>query len=412
MKRKWLLWLSIIVAIVVVIGVIAVASGAARNKGAKVRTQKVERGGMTSVVTCNGKIEARRKVDLSANVPGQIVNLAVREGDRVRKDDFLLQIDRKSLQAQFESSRGALDALFSERDSSKAALEQAKLDLDRARISYESGLIARSDYDRAKTTIDQSTASLAAAEKRIEQARASLAGAQDTLTKTTIRSPIDGIVTRLAVEEGEVAVIGTMNNPGTVLLTISDLSQIEAVMEVDETDIPSIKLGQTSKITIDAFPNKEFEGEVTEVGSSPIQTAASAATEGIDFEVKIRLLAPPEGVKPGLSVSASITTAEKKEVLSVPLQALVIRELETNGPPKPGDKKRDEEGVFVLENGKTKFAAIKTGIKGELDIEVTSGLSGGEEIVTGPFKTLRELKDGQAVHVDNSLPKIDQKEAS
>jgi HlyD family secretion protein len=407
--KKWLLLLVV----VLVLGVVAFgASRSLSHKGVKVRTQKVEHGALASTVTCNGKVEARRKVDLSANVPGQIVNLAVREGDTVEKRDFLLQIDRTSLQAQYDSSRGALDALFSERDSAKATLEQAKLDLDRARVSYESGLVARSDFDRAKTTIDQTTATLAASERRIEQARASLAGAQDTLTKTTIRSPIAGVVTRLAVEEGEVAVIGTMNNPGTVLLTISDLSQIEAVMEVDETDIPFIKIGQTAKITIDAFPNKEFEGEVTEVGSSPIQNAASAATEGIDFEVKIRLVAPPEGVKPGLSVSASITTAEKKDVLSVPLQALVIREKESSGPPKPGDKKRDEEGVFVLEGGKTKFAAIKTGINGELNIEIVSGLSGGEEIVTGPFKTLRELKDGQAVQVDNSLPKVDQKEGS
>ena len=406
-------WLLLMVAVLVLVVVAFGASRSMLRKGVKVRTQKVERGGLVSTVTCNGKVEARRKVDLSANVPGQIVNLAVREGDRVAKNDFLLQIDRKSLQAQYDSSRGALDALFSERDSAKAALEQAKLDLERARVSYESGLVARSDYDRAKTTIDQSTAALAASEKRIEQARGSLASAQDTLTKTTIRAPIAGVVTRLAVEEGEVAVIGTMNNPGTVLLTISDLSQIEAVMEVDETDIPSIKVGQRAKITIDAFPNKEFEGEVTEVGSSPIQTAASATTEGIDFEVKIRLLAPPDGVKPGLSVSASITTAEKKDVLSVPLQALVIREKESSGPSQPGDKKkRDEEGVYMLEGGKTKFAAIKTGINGELNIEVVSGLSGGEEIVTGPFKTLRELKDGQPVQVDNTLPKVDQKEGS
>lgn len=407
--KKWLL----LVVVVLVVGVVAL--GASRpwsRKGVKVRTQKVEHGALKSTVTCNGKVEARRKVDLSANVPGQIVNLTIREGDTVEKGDFLLQIDRKSLQAQYDSSRGALDALFSERDSSKAALEQARLDMDRARVSFESGLVARSDYDRARTTIDQATASLMASEKRIEQARASLAGAQDTLTKTTIRAPIAGIITRLAVEEGEVAVIGTMNNPGTVLLTISDLSQIEAVMEVDETDIPFIKLGHRAKITIDAFPNKDFEGEVTEVGSSPIQTATAGATEGIDFEVKIRLLAPPPGVKPGLSVSASITTAEKINVLSVPLQALIIREKESAGQPPPGDKKRDEEGVFVLESGKTKFAAIKTGINGELNIEVVSGLSGGEEIVTGPFKTLRELKDGQAVIVDNSMPKADQKEGS
>ncbi len=383
-----------------------------QKKGERVRTQKVEKGALVSIVTCNGKIQARRKVDLSANVPGQITNLAVREGDTVKKGDFLLQIDRTSLQAQFDSSRGALDALFHERDAAKSGVEQAKLDLDRLRVSLDSGLVSQSEYDRAKISLDQAQANLEASEKRIEQARAQMAGARDTLGKTTITAPIDGIVTRLAVEEGEVAVIGTMNNPGTVLLTISDLAEIEAVMEVDETDIPSIHLGQKAKITIDAYPNHEFDGDVTEVGSSPIQKTLSASdTEAIDFEVKIRMLTPPAGLRPGLSVSAAITTGEKTEVISVPLQALAIREKEGSRA-RPGDKPKDEEGVFVVEGGKVKFSPITTGMTGELNIEVVSGLKGGEEIVTGPFKTLRELKDGGQIVVDNSLPKVDQKESS
>lgn len=408
--KKWV-FLSLGVVAVVLLAVVFMAGRS--PKGAKVRTQKVERSTLVSTVTSNGKIEAHKKVDLSANVPGQVINLAVREGDIVKKGDFLLQIDRSNLQAQYDSSRGALDALFSERDAAKSSVEQAQLDMDRARVSSETGLIPRADYDRARTTLDQSRATLAAAERRIEQSRASLAGARDTLGKTTIKAPISGVVTRLAVEEGEVAVIGTMNNPGTVLLTISDLAEIQAVMEVDETDIPSIKLGNKAKVTIDAYPNREFDGEVTEVGSSPIQKTLGGGSDSqaIDFEVKIRLTSPPPGVKPGLSVSAAITTGTKAQVLSVPMQALVIREKE-GGRPKPGEKPKDEEGVFLIETGKVKFAPISTGMTGEVEIEVVSGLKGGEEIVTGPFRTLRELKDGQAVVVDNTLPKVDQKETS
>ena len=411
MKKKWLFLGT--AAVVVVAGVVVLAAAKPwQKKGAKVRTQKVERGELVSVVTCNGKIQARRKVDLSANVPGQIVNLAVREGDTVTKGDFLLQIDRTNLQAQYDSSRGALDALFQDREAAKAGVEQAKLDLERFRVSLDSGLVSQSDYDRARITVDQAQANLAGTEKRIEQSRAMMAGARDTLGKTTLTAPIGGIVSRLAVEEGEVAVIGTMNNPGTVLLTISDLSEIEAVMQVDETDIPSIKIGEAAKITIDAYPNHEFDGQVTEVGSSPIQKTLSASdTEAIDFEVKIRMLSPPAGLKPGLSVSAAITTSEKVDVISVPLQALAIREKEGSRA-RPGEKPKDEEGVFVVEAGKVKFAPITTGMTGELNIEVVSGLKGGEEIVTGPFKTLRELKDGGQIIVDNSLPKVDQKESS
>jgi HlyD family secretion protein len=412
MKKKWVF---LTVGLVIVGGVV-IALAAARpwqKKGPKVRTEKVERGTLVSTVSCNGRIEAHRKVDLSANVPGQVTNLAVREGDTVRKGDFLLQIDRTSLQAQYDSSRGALDALFKERDVARASLEQAQLELDRAKVSLDSGLIAQSDYDRARTSLDSARASLEASDKRIDQARATMAGARDTLGKTTITAPIAGIVTRLAVEEGEVAVIGTMNNPGTVLLTISDLSEIEAVMEVDETDIPAIRLGQTSKITIDAYPNKEFSGDVTEVGSSPLQTTLGSATgsEAIKFEVKLRLKDPPPGLKPGLSVSATLTTGRKEDVLSVPLQALAIREKEGSRA-KPGEKPKDEEGVFVVQAGKVKFTPLTTGMTGELSIEVTAGLKGGEEVVTGPFKTLRELKEDQTVLVDNTLPRAEQKESS
>jgi len=388
------------------------AVSSCRSKGAKVRTETIQKKGLVAVVTSNGRIEAHRKVDLSANVPGQIVNIAVREGDPVAKGDFLLQIDRKNLQAQTDSSSAALDALLSDRDASHANLEQVKLDLERARVSFESSLISRSELDRARTTVDQAQAALAACENRIRQAKAALAGARDSLGKTTILAPMSGVVTRLAVEEGEVAVIGTMNNPGTVLLTISDLAEIEAVMEVHETDIPSIRLGQKAKVTIDAFPNREFDGAVSEIASSPLQkTSVGSASEAIDFEVKIRLASPPQFLKPGLSCSAAITTGEKESVLSVPIQALALREKERSRT-TAGEKPKDEEGVFIVEGGKARFVPVTTGMTGELDIEVASGLRGGEEVVIGPFKTLREMKDGDPVVVDNTLPKTERKEAA
>jgi HlyD family secretion protein len=209
-----------------------------------------------------------------------------------------------------------------------------------------------------------------------------------------MRAPMDGIVTALPVEEGEVAVIGTMNNPGTKLLTIADMSVVEAVMEVDETDVPNVKVGQHATVTIDAYPNKTFSGIVTEVGSSPIQRTVGGGTEAVNFVVKIQVENPPPGVRPGFSASADIVTGTRTKAIGIPIQALVVRE-------KPGAAKtakpQDEEGVFVNDKGAVKFAAVTTGLSGESNIEIVKGLNEGQEIVTGPFKALRDLKDGAKV---------------
>ncbi len=382
----------------------------------RVTTARVERKDLVSRVTCNGKVQARRKVELSANISGQIVNLAVREGDRVRKGEFLLQIDRTSLQASADSSKAALDALLSDRDAARANLERTRIEHERSQAAYDGAVIAKLDYDRARTTYEAQQAALAAVESRIEQARAAFVGARDTLSKTTITAPIDGVVTRLSVEEGEVAVIGTMNNPGTVLMTISDLAVMEAVMEVDETDVPQVAVGQPATLLIDAYRDRAFEGVVTEVGSSPIAQQAGS-TAGIDFEVKIRVERPPEGLKPGLSVTADIVTGVREGVVAVPLQALVLRDRETLEPPRlqeeggaggatklrastVAERRRDQEGVFVVESGVARFAPLATGITGELDIEAVTGVDAGREIVTGPFRLLRALKDGDRVVVE------------
>ena len=406
MKRRTKIIIAILV--VLVIGAIVGISIKSKGKeGTPVTFAKVERMDLTSKVSANGKIDAQRKVDLSANVMGQIVNLAVREGDVVKKDQFLLQIDRRQLAASASGAQSALRALFSDRDASRATLADAQRNYERAEKNYRDKIIPQAEYERARTAVESARANVASLEERIGQARSNVEAAQDTLSKTTMRAPMDGIVTALTVEEGEVAVIGTMNNPGTKLLTIADMGVVEAVMEVDETDIPAVKVGQRATVTIDAYPNKTFSGLVTEVGSSPIERLGGAqGTEAINFEVKIQIENPPPGVRPGFSASADIVTGTRTNALAIPIQALVVREKEG---PKTDDAKKaaksatktakpeDEEGVYIHEAGKVKFVPVKTDLTGESSIEIVSGLKEGQEIVTGPFRALRDIKDGSKV---------------
>lgn len=405
MKRSTRIAIAIAFVLVAVLALGMFMKG--RNKkGIEVNVAKVETTNLTSKVSANGQVEAKRKVDLSANVMGQIVNLAVREGDVVKKGDFLLQIDQTQLAASAAGAAASLQSLFSDRAAARAAAQERVRDAERARRNYEQQIIPLAEYERARTAVESANANVAAIEGRIAQARANLAGARDTLAKTTLRAPMDGIITRLPVEEGEVAVIGTMNNPGTVLLTISDLSVVEAVMEVDETDIPAVKIGQTATVTIDAYPNKTYNGVVTEVGSSPMNVAA-AGTEAINFEVKIQIQNPPADIRPGFSASAEITTAVRNGATAIPIQALVVREKpdgkeeKSSAATETSSKPVDEEGVYVFnESGKTvKFQPVTTGIAGETSIEITGGLKPGTQIVTGPFRALREIKDGDKVRI-------------
>ncbi|HYR28098.1 MAG TPA: efflux RND transporter periplasmic adaptor subunit, partial [Thermoanaerobaculia bacterium] len=347
---------------------------------------------LTSKVSANGRIDAKRKVDLSANVMGQIVNLAVREGDVVKKGDFLLQIDQKQLAASAQGAEASMRALISDREAARANLAEAQANYERAQSNFNQKIIPAAELDRARTALASARAAVSGNEQRTDQARANLAAARDTLSKTTMVAPMAGIVTALPVEEGEVAVIGTMNNPGTILLTIADMSVVEAVMEVDETDIPSVKVGQAATVTIDAYPNKTFNGTVTEVGSSPIARGAMTNTaEAINFEVKIQIENPPPGVRPGFSASADIVTGTRSKSLAIPIQALVVREKPNVKPPQ------DEEGVYVHNAGTVKFVPVKTGLTGDTNIEITTGVNDNQQIVTGPFRALRDIKDGDKV---------------
>jgi len=394
MRRRTKIIIGIVV--LVIAGVLTAGFASRRGKDiTPVTYGKVSRQDLTSKVSANGRIDAKRKVDLSANVMGQVVNLAVREGDVVKKDDFLLQIDQKQLAATARSADAALQAVFSDRDAAKAMAVAAEQDYQRALKNYEQKITPRSELDRAQSSRDSARANVAALEQRISQARENLNAARDTLQKTTMRAPMAGVVTALPVEEGEVAVIGTMNNAGTVLMTIADMSVVEAVMEVDETDVPSVKVGQRATVTIDAYPNKTFPGLVTEVASSPIKRngISTSTTEAVNFEVKIQIENPPAGVRPGFSASADVITGTRPKALAIPIQALVVREKPGSTPGKP----LDEEGVFAIQNGAVKFHPVKTGLSGDSNIEIVSGATEGEQIVTGPFRALREIKDGTKV---------------
>src|SRR5262245_6119205 len=391
---------------VVVIGALTAAIKNKDKDVPRVTTAKVEKLDLVSKVTANGKIQAQRKVDMSALVMGQIVNLAVKEGDHVKKGELLLQIDRAQLAAQAQASEATLSAMRHDLEAARATAAQAKFDFDRANEQLKGNILAEADYQKAKSGLETAEANLAATEARMNSTMANLAASRDSLSKTTVTAPIDGIVTALPVKEGEVTVIGTMNNPGTQLLTISDMAEVEAVMMVDETSVPGVKVGQKAALTIDAYPNKKFEGTVTEVGSSPIPKTDPdlltlvANSEAINFKVKIRLDEPPDTIRPGFSVTADIVTARRDGATAIPLQALIVRDVEKKDKAPAVGRAETEEGVYTIKDGKLEFKKVKTGIAGELLIEVTDGPKPGQELVTGPFKVPRSVKDGDRVIIE------------
>jgi len=368
----------------------------------EVSVAKVALEDVVAKVTANGKIQAEKKVDLAALVMGQVVNLAVREGDPVKTGDFLLQIDKTRATAQEAGSAAALSASQSQLDSARASLEQAQGDFKRADENYRSSIISAADFQHVQATLDTARAAYQTALHQIEQSRAVLNASRDDLSKTTVRSPIDGIVTALRIKAGEVTVVGTMNNPGTQLMTISDMTTVQAVLMVDETDTPSIALGQKALLTLDSYPAHPFDGVVTEVGSSPIArddvelAGLTTTSDAINFKVRVKLLDPPPSIRPGFSVTADIITGTRSKVSAIPLAAVVIRD-SPKGEKDATGRLKTEQGVYTVVGGKVRFVPVTTGLSGELQIEVTDGLKSGDEVVTGPFKTLRTIKDGDRV---------------
>ncbi len=396
MRRKRILWLLGIFGLGgLLVGWVLLRRG---GDATSVEVAKIGREDLQAKVTANGKIQAQKKVDVSAIVAGQITKLAVKEGDRVRAGQFLLQIDQVNPRAVARGNQFSMEALQHDLESAKANLELARADFHRADGNHRAGILADADFEKARATMLSAQAAVDGAQRRADQAAATLDASVDTLSKTTIRAPIDGIVTSRPVEAGEVAVIGIQNSPGTVLLTISDMSAIEAEMEVDETSIPNVKVGQEAVVRIDAYPNQPFAGVVSEVGSSPISGTTAGSTDAIKFKVKVQIKNPPPGIKPGLSAQADILTGFRAHALVVPIQALVVRDIERKaGVPVPANAPREQEGVYLMEAGKARFQPIQTGLMGDLTVEVRDGLAAGKTLITGPFRALRTLHPGDAV---------------
>ena len=425
---------------VVVLGAIAFANVKfKKTDGITVNTEKVQKRNLEAIVSASGKIQPKRSVNISADTMGKVTSLSVNEGDRVTKGQFLLEIDPRNLRNRVLSGEASLQAQRSQQDQARLSLEAAKVNLKAAQDAFrrqqelmKGGLTTREAYEQAENLVKVREADLRSQEQnlktlqlRYEQERASLESTRYDLSRVRLESPINGIVTRRNIEEGETAVTGTMNNPGTVLLTIADMSVIEAEVEVDETEIPNVALGQTAKVTIDAMPGKTFTAKVTEIGNSPIQVAGQqAAGQATNFKVVLTLDGEIPDVRPGFTCTAEITTATRKDVLSVPIQAMTVREMVVDAkgevvrePVTPGAKpaprrtaapaelkegqsRKELEGVFLIRDGKSHFEVVKTGIAGDKYFEVLSGLKDGDEVIVGPFSSVRDLKDGAAVKVE------------
>lgn len=439
MSRKKKILIGLVV--IVVLGGIAAANyGFKRSTATTVNVEKIERRDLDSTVSASGKVQPKRNVKISAETSGKVVNLAVNDGDLVKKGQLLLQIDPRNLEtavqnreASLATQRSQLDQMKAQTDNLKINLRQSQDALQRAEGLAKQGLIPREQLERAQndvkmreTDLKVNEQSIRAQEQRIKQEEANLNSANYDLNKVRIVSPIDGLVVRRNIEEGETAVVGTMNNAGTVLLEIADLSVIETEIEVDETEIPDLKIGQPAKITIDAIQDKTFPGKVTEVGNSPIQTAGATTTQrATNFKVVVTIDGQVPGVRPGFTCTAVITTATRQKALSVPIQAMTLREviLDEEGQvvhpptPKPGERRpppgagelkngqtrKEIEGVFTVQGDRAVFLPVKTGIAGEKYFEVLDGLKEGDQVVTGPFQSVRGMKDGDQVKAETAM---------
>jgi HlyD family secretion protein len=390
----------------------------------EVQTQKVGSRDLTSIVSASGEVRPQRYVDISANVSGRIDEILVREGDSVGQGQLLARIDSTRFAADLRQSQAAVRSARADLERAKADLEVARLAYERTRQMHQEQLVSDQQFDQAAAEHAMKKANVASLQSRVAQLEAALESSADNLEKTSVVSPMDGLVTSLAKEEGEV-VIGAQSFQPTVIMSVGDLSVMEAEVLVDETDIRNVALDQPAKVRVDALERVEIDGQVTEIGSSAIPrgvsstgTAATATTgnQAKDFKVTVTLTRPPPGLRPGLNATADIVTARKADVVAVPIQAVVVRQLDKDGqvvdPGGPiGEQgtgaalvsRRDleeKEGVFVVSEDEAVFRPVKTGILGETDIEVVEGLKQGDEIVTGSYKTLRTLKDRSRVKIE------------
>ena len=439
--------------VVIVLGVILLGGAVVaanlwyrRDTGLSVQAEALRARNLEAIVSASGKVQPKRQVDVSANTTGRVTRVAVEEGERVKTGQFLLEIDPKQLEGQMQRGEASVAAAQSSLLSARTSVEQGRANLDLARQNlkrqedlWKEGLTTRENLEKAQNEVTVREVDLRTRqqdietnEARIRQEQASLSTTRYNLNQIIITAPMDGLVTRRSIEEGETAVLGTMNNAGSVLLTIADMSVIEAEVEVDETEIPTVAVGQEARVTIDAVPNRTFRGKVTEIGNSPIQTTSTQQNTGqrqaTTFKVVITLEEQVPDIRPGFTCTAEITTAMRNDVVSVPIQALTVREmlyndkgemvretpsrrrrganletpLSASNEPPPGHTRKETEGVFAIRDGKAIYLPVKVGIAGEQYFEVLDGLNAGDQVITGPFSSVRELADGQDVRVQQN----------
>ena len=441
--------------VLIVLGVVLVGAAVVaanlyyrRDTGLNVQAEALRARDLEAIVSASGKVQPKRQVNVSANTTGRVTRVAVEEGQRVKAGQFLLEIDPKQLEGQMQRGEASVAAAQSSLQSARTQVEQGRANLDLARQNlkrqedlWKEGLTTKENLEKAQNDVTVREADLRARTQDIEtneaadrQEQASLSTTRYNLNQIIITAPMDGLVTRRSIEEGETAVLGTMNNAGSVLLTIADMSVIEAEVEVDETEIPTVALNQEAKVTIDAVPDRTFKGRVTEIGNSPIQTStstqqqSSGQRQATTFKVVITLEEPVPDIRPGFTCTAEITTAKRKDVVAVPIQALTVREmlyndkgemvretpnrrrrgtnietpLSASNEPPPGHTRKETEGVFAIRDGKAIYLPVKVGIAGEQYFEVLDGLKAGDQVITGPFASVRELSDGQAVKIQQS----------
>jgi HlyD family secretion protein len=413
MSRRTKIGVIIALVVLVAAGGVAFRINKKKNAATEVRLEQVRRRDLVSAVTASGKIEAKTSVDISADITGRIIQIAVREGDMVKRGQFLLQIDPAQYQAAVARAQGIVASNEAVLLQTRASRDQAQRAWNRARQLTELGdnLIAPETAEQSKTALEVAEANYQSTKAQLDQARAGLQEARDNLAKTHLTAPITGRVVRLAVEEGEVAVPGTFSRETGLLMTIADLSIILAKVQVDETDIVRLTQRDSAEITIDAYPDTTFTGRVTKVSHSakltPTETASGSTDRAVDFDVEITLQTPPPDIRPDLSCTARVVTDTRNNALSIPIIALTVRDHERvpnesdSAPPidtlAARFRKKEAEGVFVVRNGVATFRPVKTGVAGDEHFEVTEGLREGETIVAGTYQAIRDLKDGAKV---------------
>lgn len=421
-KKKWL-WIGLGAAVVLILVAVNMAAQGGK-KGMPVQLARVRTEDITSKVRAPGKIEPKTQVKISADIMGKVTHLAVKEGDKVKKGQLLLQLDPVQRSTDQVQARTTLASAKAHQRDAEGKFKVAESNYQRQRSLYDQKLLSNAEWDQATSAYEAAREAANAAREDVARAQAALTAASDNLSKTRILAPIDGVVSALYIEEGEIVIMGTMNNAGTQILTVSDLSRMLVKADVDETDVVDIRLGQKAKITVDALPDSAYDGTVTEIGNTAKRSATGIVEGQTNFEVEVTFDAHVPEVRPGMTADVEIETSTHPKTNGVPIQAVVVRtERELERAAKKGAKterrarrsdaiaaeedtvgRKDKEitGVFVVRDGIAKFVPVKTGIASETMIEITGEVKPGESVVTGPYKALRELKPEQKVRQEQA----------